>query len=158
MNVYNDVAKEFTLKSNEIQYFKTIIVPQLLQVLERNEMSSEVIINAKKVLTTFFNNPRNTNDNYPKGRYWNRDQDIKSLCNQPLTTAMILQNGDVMPCCVLENKYSQTMGNIMQSSLEDIWNGEKYKLFREKRSAFCYFCPSAQNMTIGFVPSMLRQF
>ena len=42
------------------------------------------------------------------------------------TYAMIVESGDVMPCC-----YCGTpMGNVYEQSLEDIWYGETYNAFR----------------------------
>lgn len=40
-------------------------------------------------------------------------------------------NGNVVPCC-RDPKGEQIMGNILFQSLDEIWNGEKYRTFREK--------------------------
>ncbi|MCD4782717.1 MAG: radical SAM protein [Candidatus Eremiobacteraeota bacterium] len=50
----------------------------------------------------------------------------------------IFSSGEVIPCCAgneankrdFQKKYS--FGNVFKSSFRDIWNGEKYKRFREK--------------------------
>ncbi len=45
----------------------------------------------------------------------------------------ILYNGDVI-CCCQDWKRELILGNVKEQSLYEIWNGEKYKLFREHLS------------------------
>ena len=40
-------------------------------------------------------------------------------------------NGDVVPCC-RDPKGQEVMGNILRQSLDEIWNGEKYRAFRRR--------------------------
>ena len=40
-------------------------------------------------------------------------------------------NGDVVPCC-RDPKGEEVMGNILQQSLDDIWNGSRYREFRAR--------------------------
>jgi radical SAM protein with 4Fe4S-binding SPASM domain len=47
-------------------------------------------------------------------------------CNVVWSTMHIGPYGDVFPC------YSYNMGNIRKHSLMDIWNGDKYKKFRQQ--------------------------
>ena len=42
----------------------------------------------------------------------------------------ILTNGDVVPCC-RDNKYEEVMGNAYDTPVLNIWNGEKYRRFRD---------------------------
>lgn len=41
----------------------------------------------------------------------------------------VLTNGDVVPCC-RDSKYEQKMGNIFDSGVNDVWNGEEYQRLR----------------------------
>ena len=53
------------------------------------------------------------------------------FCPQPFNRIEIYENGDVYNCCPpFVNYYS--IGNIFNSSFEDIWNGEKQKELRRK--------------------------
>lgn len=69
-----------------------------------------------------------------------------SCCFEPWSHLTILYNGDVVPCCMdYDGKY--ILGNITQSSISDIWNGERMVTFREahlrlERYKFelCKFC------------------
>jgi radical SAM protein with 4Fe4S-binding SPASM domain len=67
--------------------------------------------------------------------YWNKyqmemhSQDPR-ICILPWFSSYITVDGDVRPCC----SFSQTradMGNILTTSMTEIWNGEPYQYFRE---------------------------
>lgn len=55
---------------------------------------------------------------------------IPLSCFIPFLHTVIQSNGDVIPCCYANDNF--IMGNIKEKSLEEIWNNEKYKTFREK--------------------------
>ena len=40
-------------------------------------------------------------------------------------------NGDVVPCCY-DHHGSEIMGNVMENTMDEIWNGERYQAFRKK--------------------------
>ncbi len=51
-------------------------------------------------------------------------------CFYPWTSLNITWNGDVVTCCRdLDGKYN--LGNILQSSIEEVWNGQKYLHLRD---------------------------
>jgi radical SAM protein with 4Fe4S-binding SPASM domain len=51
-------------------------------------------------------------------------------CLYPWTSLNITWNGDVVTCCRdLDGEY--VLGNILKSSIEDVWNGQKYLYLRE---------------------------
>jgi radical SAM protein with 4Fe4S-binding SPASM domain len=51
-------------------------------------------------------------------------------CYYPWTSLNVAWNGDVVTCCRdLDGKYN--LGNILQSSIEEIWNGQKYLHLRD---------------------------
>ncbi len=52
-----------------------------------------------------------------------------SACRQPWTIAMVRANGDVLPCCGPEGM-TVPVGNVMQSPLPDILDGEAYRAIR----------------------------
>ena len=60
-----------------------------------------------------------------------------SKCYRPQTLMYITANGNVLPCCISPfstmDYSSIILGNIFESSLEEIWSGPKYAYFREKR-------------------------
>jgi len=54
---------------------------------------------------------------------------VTGPCLLPWYSTYIKVNGDVIPCCYLENE-DFVMGNITSSSFAEIWNGAKYREFR----------------------------
>ena len=50
-------------------------------------------------------------------------------CNKPFDWVQINNDGDVFPCCQIAQRYS--IGSITKKSLEEVWNGKKYREFRK---------------------------
>ncbi len=51
-------------------------------------------------------------------------------CNHIVETVTIRSNGDVVPCCYdLSNQY--VIANILDQTLEEIWNNDKYLILRK---------------------------
>ncbi len=63
-------------------------------------------------------------------------------CYEPWMTFLISQNGAVTTCC----RAREIMGNLLEQSFEDIWNGETYRRYRRSINSFrppaaCCDCP-----------------
>ena len=58
-----------------------------------------------------------------------------SLCRRPWTVIYVTANGRVLPCCIApfsQHGYENyTLGDATQETLREIWNGARYKDFRE---------------------------
>lgn len=54
---------------------------------------------------------------------------VRSPCSQMFATMTVAPNGDVMPCTCVEGP-DYAMGNLFDSSLEEIWNGKAFALSR----------------------------
>jgi radical SAM protein with 4Fe4S-binding SPASM domain len=72
-------------------------------------------------------------------------------CLRMWSAAIVTVDGDVVPCCF--DKYAgHAMGNINDQTFNDIWNGEKYKSFRDSviRSRasvdICSKCPQGKRI------------
>jgi radical SAM protein with 4Fe4S-binding SPASM domain len=55
----------------------------------------------------------------------------KNFCQWIYYSAVILANGDVVPCC-RDAKGEHVMGNLLSQSFKDIWNAGPYRAFRRK--------------------------
>ena len=57
-------------------------------------------------------------------------------CYRPQTLMYITANGNVLPCCISPfstiDYSSIILGNAFESSLEEIWSGPQYTVFRER--------------------------
>jgi len=51
-------------------------------------------------------------------------------CGWPWRSAYIASNGDVVPCCVLADSETVTMGNVFALSFRSIWNSQSYRDLR----------------------------
>jgi MoaA/NifB/PqqE/SkfB family radical SAM enzyme len=58
-----------------------------------------------------------------------------SLCRRPWTLMYITAHGRALPCCIapfsMRGYDGFTLGDATQQSLREIWNGERYRHFRE---------------------------
>jgi len=52
-------------------------------------------------------------------------------CTQPSYYMGILWNGDVYPCCHLLSTSFKGMGNVAETSVTKVWDGERYGLLRQ---------------------------
>ncbi len=65
------------------------------------------------------------------------DLNYKPISNHPVRTCelpfykmYIIHNGDVVLCC-MDWRRTQVVGNVMQQSIRDIWNGQEYRRIRQ---------------------------
>lgn len=71
---------------------------------------------------------------------------VSNSCNWIYLSAVILSNGDVVPCCH-DTQGQYVMGNILKQDLASIWGGNKYTEFREELAknkgsiSICKLCP-----------------
>jgi len=68
---------------------------------------------------------------------YENDEDLKSkshysrqYCEYPWLSLSIMADGNVVPCTQISNN-EIVLGNVNESSLEEIWNGPKYKELRK---------------------------
>lgn len=55
----------------------------------------------------------------------------RAICSSPAEKLIVFWNGDVVPCC-LDSYGNLIVGNIRDSSLKEIWQGERLTSLREK--------------------------
>lgn len=60
-------------------------------------------------------------------------------CTRPWRLAYVTANGNVLPCCIApftDVPYdSIVLGNVRDSSLRQVWNGERYREFRARHAS-----------------------
>lgn len=84
---------------------------------------------------------------YWKRTQWQKDSNDRRICILPWYFAYISIEGEVYPCCsFLRHDRKKSMGNILESSMYDIWNNEEYQALRSMLrngtalSAICQQC------------------
>ncbi len=64
-----------------------------------------------------------------------RDDNPWSMCRRPWTVMYFTANGRALPCCIApfsQHGYENyTLGDATQDDLREIWNGPRYRAFRE---------------------------
>jgi radical SAM protein with 4Fe4S-binding SPASM domain len=62
-----------------------------------------------------------------------------SLCRRPWTVMYFTANGRALPCCIApfsQHGYANyTLGDATQEELREIWNGPRYRAFRQALSS-----------------------
>lgn len=61
------------------------------------------------------------------------DPEPYRACQRPFESAVIMANGDVVPCCIatfVAPREVITMGNIHRQTMAEVWSGEPYREWR----------------------------
>ncbi len=56
----------------------------------------------------------------------------RNKCSWPWQSAYIDSAGNVVPCCILADSDTVTMGNVFSTPFPDIWNGSAYRDLRNR--------------------------
>lgn len=62
---------------------------------------------------------------------WSIKNPLDNHCWKMWHSCVMTWDGKIVPCC-FDKDASHEMGNIQESDFREIWNSEKYRLFREK--------------------------
>jgi len=78
--------------------------------------------------------------NFGDGReYVNiKEKTIRNTCSHPWREIVILQNGNVAPCCFDYNGTIK-LGNVEEKSISEIWNSKQYKKIRQDFKELNYY-------------------
>lgn len=60
-------------------------------------------------------------------------------CFGPIDHASINYNGDMYGCCVVERDSANSVWNILQDNLLELWKSERYKEYRENSNESCWY-------------------
>lgn len=69
-----------------------------------------------------------------------------SFCSSPFTTMGVFWNGEVVPCCH-DHNLTLNMGNLKDTSINEVWNGAKFKQLRTDLTAHHATNPVCQECT-----------
>ena len=70
------------------------------------------------------------------------------VCRTPSVFAMVLREGSVLPCNMVEYAGGPIMGNVKEESLEQIVGGLKWKEFEREGFELCQDCPAHRHFHI----------
>lgn len=139
--IEGDFANQMQLNATELDEYINDILPKLKKKISTYVENSDEIIDK---LTSVHNVPFGS---FTKGIY----QPYNSLpCKRPAEALLMVCNGDVLPCNMIEYTKEPIIGNLKISSLTEIWSGNKLKVFRNTHFAFCKNCPMPHYTKIKF--------
>jgi len=117
-----DKIKKMTLLANQLNADKVLFKPlSLTSELDPSLIPSEI----QRIKSNIVDN---TNGFFALSKKHPGKKEDRSSCYIPWTQVAIGMNGDCFSCAYNINK---PMGNIYESSLSAIWNGENYRTFRK---------------------------
>jgi glycosyltransferase involved in cell wall biosynthesis/phenylacetate-coenzyme A ligase PaaK-like adenylate-forming protein/MoaA/NifB/PqqE/SkfB family radical SAM enzyme len=144
-----DFEKQYLLKENEINDFKYNVIPQAKKFCET--LDTEVKNKAIEVIESVFSEKINSISNFAGGLYRPEEKNPEP-CKRPQEFTILLANGDVHPCNMVEYSHEPVMGNLFEQSLPEIWYSEKWNNFRENLFDYCRLCPINLYMTVPLRP------
>jgi len=59
-------------------------------------------------------------------------QESQAFCMKPWVHLFVSQYGSVVPCCLTPWDKNQSLGDINERTVQEIWNGAEMKQFRSK--------------------------
>lgn len=143
-----DFLKEYLMNLDEITYFKNRVVPKLVDFC--STLDPSLIAESVKAVKNIMSEEVGTPEDLAQGIYWKKDS-----CLIPQNFTIILGNGDVHPCNIVEYTHEPIMGNLFENNFKDIWYSEKWNRFRAERFDTCEFCPMNLHTTIPLSPEAI---
>jgi len=129
-----DFSGRYLLNSSEISEFRDQVVPRIADYCRG--LHPSIRNRAVNVARALYGKEIGDVDDLSHGRYWNRN-----YCNVPKTAGLIMANGDVHPCNIVEYTHGPVMGNLLKNSFRDIWYSAKWDGYRETLHRKCALCP-----------------
>jgi radical SAM protein with 4Fe4S-binding SPASM domain len=92
---------------------------------------------ARRLFLRLFSAKRQSLKYWASGQYHLR----QPACGMPSQMALILANGDVHPCNIVEYTQEPVMGNLFESSLTHMWTSRSWNEYRKQGNSQCRNCP-----------------
>ena len=122
------------LEEKKKRNLKTLIVPCMIKFdeNEKNKKMHQNFINFWKDYDVFaYIKSQDNRWLFEKNKEMkNLSHYAKAYCEYPFTSLTVMADGNVVPCTQIPNN-EIVFGNVKDKSLEEIWNGEEYKNFRQ---------------------------
>jgi MoaA/NifB/PqqE/SkfB family radical SAM enzyme len=130
-----DFDREHLLDTAEIRQFREQVLLDIEEVVRGLDRSVRAA--ARSRLTRLFSPKLLADADWASGRY----RLERGGCRLPFKQALVLANGDVHPCNIVEYAYEPVMGNLFDEPLTAIWESPSWHTFRRDLHAQCEHCP-----------------
>ena len=133
-----DFEKKNLLNAQEIITFKEKIIPKLIKYCQN--FDTRIRGTALTKIDTLYSEKLRSIAQWEKGVYQSFTNG-SSTCKTSQSFAMILANGDILPCQIVEYTHQPVMGNIKSKKLSEVWRNKKWVLYRKQGHEKCSLCP-----------------
>jgi MoaA/NifB/PqqE/SkfB family radical SAM enzyme len=138
---YHD--RKFLLQKEHIRDFKRRIIPEVEDIIREysgEKWSKSMAISAVR---SIFPERGISLKDYEAGIYRR-----PKPCLKPSFFSIVIANGDVHPCNMVEYTHFPVVGNLKTQTFRDIWDGKEWARFRERGFDLCQYCPVPHQVTI----------
>lgn len=143
--------RRYLLDEAEIAEFKQQIIPRAVQALQETAMDARQKRGASEALNAIYPVGNVSLADYAMGIYRS-----PLPCTTPSRFSIILANGDVHPCNMVEHTHEPVMGNVLKQTFTELWQHENWASFRQKGFEFCRYCPVPVQVHIPIVQAPAR--
>ncbi len=137
-----DFERTLFVTSEQIMRFREVVLPRILAFCD--DLEPTIRHRAKAAVSRIYNPKELPINAVRKGIYRSAERG----CSIPHVSALILANGDVHPCNIVEYLHAPVMGNLLRDSLRAVWNSEAWAAFRTNRLPECALCPMDSHLSI----------
>ncbi len=162
--VEGDWEARMTPTVQMLRRFRASTLDQMRRAVSRLPDSSPVMqAVARWRLGGLFDPRRNAHERYARAEYHATASSWRQ-CKIPREFMLVLPDGDVHPCNVVEYTHEPVVGNFLTGGLDlaSIWEGAPWRRFRRTRHHWCGRCPMTHhswvplNLTVGRLARFLR--
>ncbi len=140
--------QNYLLDETQIQEFKRENIPEVVDIIQQSQSEFWVKNMAIAAVKSIFPIGKISAQEHGRGIYR-----PPVPCDIPSFFSIILANGDVHPCNMVEYTHTPVVGNLHKKTFTEIWQGETWRVFREKGHEFCRYCPVPEQI---YIPIMRR--
>jgi radical SAM protein with 4Fe4S-binding SPASM domain len=137
-----DFEGQHRISKAQIEEFRNHVVPLAVDACRNVEPFTRRL--AASAVKRLFSPELLDADQWATGEY----RPAGGPCTIPSEQALVLANGDVHPCNIVEYTHLQTVGNVLTDSLTDIWSGPRWNDFRASGIDECRLCPMERHVFI----------
>ena len=150
-----DFEGEHRLSTQQVEAFREEILPRAIDVCR--SLGRFTAHSAESSVRKIFSPDILTTENWAGGIY----RPVSRSCRIPDTQALVLSNGDVHACNIVEYTHDHVVGNVLARPLKDIWRGHEWNEFRAHSYENCQRCPMAHHVYVplrssGAAPAMIK--
>lgn len=140
-----DFDGQYLMTEDEIQTFRRETVPRL--VAHCDTLDPECRNGAVEVMQGLYGDSLGSPADLARGIYWRRGE-----CSIPCESALILANGQVHPCNIVEYTHEPVMGDLFEQDLPTIWHSDRWAAYRRDLHAMCPQCPMNVHAAVALRP------